>query len=62
MAAKVKLDMEYFDFLNVVQEISNNSSSIQRTLIKKIYQNYDISQVKNALDREIDNLNRLLIN
>ncbi|MHA2399215.1 MAG: hypothetical protein ACXADU_10055 [Promethearchaeota archaeon] len=61
MAAKVKLDMSYYDFLNMVQEISNNSSSIQNTFIKITMKNYDISHVKSALDKEIDNLNTLIL-
>jgi len=62
MAAKVKLDISYYDFLSMVQEISNNSNSIQKTLIKKVYENYDISHVKSALDKEIETLNRLIMN
>jgi hypothetical protein len=61
MAAKVKLDMSYYDFLNMVQEISNNSSSIQNTLIKITMKNYDISHIKSVLDKEIDNLNSLIL-
>jgi hypothetical protein len=61
MAAKIKLDVEYFDFLNVVQEISNNLSSIQSFLVQRTLKNYDISHVMNVLDEEINNLNRLIM-
>ncbi|MHA1915690.1 MAG: hypothetical protein ACW986_12230 [Promethearchaeota archaeon] len=52
--------LEYYDFLNIVLEISKNLSSIQKTLIHKTLENYDISQVTSILDEEIDNLNRLI--
>ena len=61
METKVKMDLNYYAFLGIVQEISRNSNSIQKSLIKKVYENYDLSQVKSILDREIEILNRLII-
>jgi len=61
MEAKVKLDTSYYEFLNFIQEVSKNSNSIQRSLIKKIYENYDIHKVKNDLDKKIVRIDRLLI-
>ncbi len=62
MEAKVKLDTSYYEFLNFIQEVSKNSNSIQRSLIKRIYENYDIHNVKNDLDKKIARIDRLLIN
>ena len=61
MEAKVNMDMNYYEFLGVVQEVSKKSKAIQKNLIKKIYENYDINQVKNRLNKQIDNLDRLLV-
>ena len=61
MEAKVKIDTSYYDFLNFIQDVSKNSKSIQRSLIKRIYENYDIHKVKNDLDKKIARIDRLLI-
>lgn len=61
MEAKVKIDTSYYEFLNFIQEVSKNSNSIQRSLIKIIYENYDINKVKNDLDKKITRIDRLLI-
>ena len=60
MEAKVRIDASYYEFLELVQDISKNSSSIQRSLIRKIYENYDICKVKNDLVRKIAYFDRLL--
>jgi hypothetical protein len=61
MEAKIKIDTSYYDFLNFVQDVSKKSNSIQRSLIRRIYENYDIRKVKNDLDRKIARIDRLLI-
>jgi len=61
MEAKVKIDTSYYDFLNFVQDVSKKSNSIQRSLIRRIYENYDIHKVKNDLDKKIARIDRLLI-
>jgi len=61
MEAKIKMDINYYEFLNALQGVSNNSKSIQKNCIRCIYENYDISQVKNKLDKKIAKLDRLLI-
>ena len=60
MEATVKIDMSYYEFLNVLQDVSKNSKSIQKNTIRCIYENYDISQAKNKLDKKIAKLDRLL--
>ncbi len=61
MEAKIKMDMNYYEFLNVLQDVSINSKTIQKNCIRCIYENYDISQVKNKLNKKIAKLDRLLI-
>jgi hypothetical protein len=60
MEAKIRIDTSYYEFLDLVQDISKNSKSIQRSLIKTIYENYDIRKVKNDLDRKISYFDKLL--
>lgn len=57
----MRIDTGYYEFLDLVQVISKNSVSIQKELIKKIYENYDIQEVKNELDRKIAFLDRLIL-
>ncbi|MFX0006864.1 MAG: hypothetical protein ACFFA7_05990 [Promethearchaeota archaeon] len=61
MEAKMRIDTSYYEFLDLVQEISKNSVSIQERLIKTIYENYDIHKVKNDIDKKIAFLDKLII-
>lgn len=61
MEAKIRIDTSYYEFLDLVQDISKNSKSIQTSLIRTIYENYDIYKVKNDLDKKIAHLDKLLI-
>jgi hypothetical protein len=61
MEAKIKINSSYFEFLELVQNISKKSNSIQRNLMRVIYQNYDINKVKNDLDKRIEHFDRLLL-
>ena len=60
MEAKIRIDTSYYEFLDIVQDVSKKSKSIQRTLIKRIYENYDINKVKSDLDRKIAYFDKLL--
>ena len=60
MEARIRIDTSYYEFLTLVQDISKNSKSIQKKLITKIYENYDINRVKHELDKKIAFLNKLL--
>jgi len=60
MEARMKIDTNYYEFLDLVQDISKNSKSIQKSLIRTIYENYDIHQVKHDLDKKIAFLDKLL--
>ncbi|MFX1488408.1 MAG: hypothetical protein ACFFBI_04630 [Promethearchaeota archaeon] len=61
MEARAKLDTSYYEFLNLIQEVSKNSNSIQKTLISKIFQNYDICKIKRDLDKKIAYFDKLLL-
>jgi len=60
MEAKIRIDTSYYEFLDLVQDISKNSESIQKNLIKTIYKNYDIYKVKHEIDKKIAFLDKLL--
>jgi len=61
MEAIVENDMKYYEFLNLIQDISKKSKSIQNISIKKIYDNYDIHLVKARIDKKIAYFDNLLI-
>ena len=60
MEAKIRIDTSYYEFLDLVQDISKNSKSIQNSLVRTIYENYDIHKVKNDLDKKITSVDKLL--
>ena len=57
----VELGIGYYEFLSVVHEISKKSQSIQKASIKKVYQNYDLRLFRRKLDKEIAELDKLLV-
>ena len=54
-------NLDYYEFLSVIHEISKKSQSIQKDLIKKVYQNYDLRLYRIKLEKEIAELDKLLI-
>ena len=60
MEAEIRIDTNYYEFLDLVQGISKNSVSIQKKLIKTIYENYNIQKVKHDLDKRIAFLDKLM--
>ena len=57
----IENNVEYYEFLSVIHEISNKSQSIQKDLIKKVYQNYDLRLYRIKLEKEIAELDKLII-
>ena len=57
----VKNNVEYYEFLSVIHEISRKSQSIQKDLIKKVCQNYDLRLYRRKLEKEIAELDKLII-
>ncbi len=57
----VENDVEYYEFLSVIHEISKKSQSIQKDLIKKVYQNYDLRLYRKKIEIEIAELDKLIV-
>jgi len=57
----VEINVEYYEFLSVIHEISKKSQSIQKDSIKKVYQNYDLRLYRRKLEKEIAELDKLII-
>jgi hypothetical protein len=57
----VEINVDYYEFLSVIHEISNKSQSIQKDLIRKVYQNYDLGLYRIKLEKEIAELDKLII-
>ena len=57
----VEDNVGYYEFLSVIHEISRKSQSIQKDLIKKVYQNYDLRKYRRKLEKEIAELDKLII-
>ena len=51
----------YYEFLSVIHEASKKSQSIQKDSIKKVYQNYDLRLYRIKLEKEIAELDKLII-
>jgi len=54
-------NLDYYEFLSVIHEISKKSQSIQKDSIKKVYQNYNLKLYRRKLEKEIAELDKLLV-
>ena len=54
-------NVDYYEFLSVIHEVSKKSQSIQKDYIKKVYQNYDLRLYRIKLEKEIAELDKLII-
>jgi len=61
MEAEIRIDTNYYEFLDLIQNISKNSLPIQKRVIQTIYENSDIQKVKYELDKKIAFPDKLLI-
>ncbi|TES99249.1 MAG: hypothetical protein E3J90_04955 [Promethearchaeota archaeon] len=57
----VENNVEYYEFLSVIHEISKKSQSIQKDSIRKVYQNYDLRIYRIKLEKEIAELIKLIM-
>ncbi|NVM16572.1 MAG: hypothetical protein HWN80_02570 [Candidatus Lokiarchaeota archaeon] len=57
----VEENIDYYEFLSVIHEISKKSQFIQKYSMKKVYENYDLRLYRKKLDKEIAELDKLLI-
>ncbi len=60
MSKLAENNVDYYEFLSVIHEASKNSQSIQNDSIKKVYQNYDLRLYKMKLEKEIEELDKLI--
>ena len=60
MKVIVKKEMNYIEFLGMIQQVSTNSHAIQNKVIKQVIENHDICRLKNKLDRQIKHFDDLL--
>ena len=58
----VENNVEYYEFLSVIHEISRKPHfiAIQKDYIKKVYQNYDSKLYRIKLEKKIAELDKLL--
>ncbi|NHJ25157.1 MAG: hypothetical protein EAX89_11305 [Candidatus Lokiarchaeota archaeon] len=60
MDAQIEKNINYYDFLAFVQEISKNVNKIQKQSVTLIYENYNSSICKKRIDNKIKSLEKLL--
>ena len=60
MDVKMDDNVEYYEFLNFVHNISKKLKSIQNDSTIIIFRNFDLCLVKKELDTKIDKLDQLL--
>ena len=62
MDEMVENNVDYYEFLSIIHEISKKSQyiAIQKDNIKKVYQNYDSKLYRIKLEKEIAELDKLL--
>ncbi|MFX0181172.1 MAG: hypothetical protein ACFE78_13380 [Candidatus Hodarchaeota archaeon] len=54
-------NVEYYEFLNLVHEITKKLKSIQNDSIIIIFRNFDLCLVKKELDTKIEKLDQLIL-
>ena len=57
----VENNVGYYEFLSVIHEVSKKSQSIQKDSIRKVYQNYDLRVYRIKLEKEIAELDKLIV-
>jgi len=60
MDVKMDDNVEYYEFLNFVHNISKKLKSIQNDSTIIIFRNFDLCLIKKELDTKIDKLDQLL--
>jgi len=61
MDVKMDDNVEYYEFLNFVHEISKKLKSIQKDSTIIIFRNFNLCLVKKELDTQIEKLDQLLV-
>lgn len=60
MDARVEENVQYYEFLNFVQEMSKKTKSLQSNSIKVVFQNFDVCIFKNRIEKQIAKLDKML--
>lgn len=60
MDAEIEKNVLYYDFLAFVQDISKKLNSIQNQARITVYQNYDLRVFKKGLNKQIEDIDKLL--
>ncbi len=60
MDAQIEKNINYYEFLAFVQEISKNVNKIQKQSVTLIYENYNSVICKKRIDNKIKSLEKLL--
>lgn len=61
MDVKMDNNVEYYEFLNFIHEITKKLKSIQNDSTIIIFRNFDLCLVKKELDTKIEKLDQLLL-
>lgn len=57
----VEKNVGYYEFLSVIHEVSKKSQSIQKDSIRKVYQNCYLRVYRIKLEKEIAELDKLIV-
>ena len=60
MDARVEENVQYYEFLNFVQEMAKKTKSLQSNSIKVVFQNFDVCIFKNRIEKQIAKLDKML--
>jgi len=60
MAIQVKDGLDYYEYLNLVQEFCSKINLIQKDQVQLIYKNFNLKTCKKELDKEIESIDELL--
>ncbi|MFX0059568.1 MAG: hypothetical protein ACFE8J_14825 [Candidatus Heimdallarchaeota archaeon] len=60
MDAKVEENVQYYEFLDFVQEISKKTKSIQKNSIIVVFRNFDAKIFRTKIEKQIANIDKML--
>ncbi|MFX0177235.1 MAG: hypothetical protein ACFE85_13535 [Candidatus Hodarchaeota archaeon] len=60
MDAKVEENVQYYEFLDFVQEISKKTKLIQKNSIIVVFRNFDAKIFRNRIEKQIANIDKML--
>ena len=60
MDAEIEKNVLYYNFLAFVQDVSKKLNSIQNQARITVYQNYDLRVFKKGLNKQIEDIDKLL--